>query len=75
MAHAKAVNRKKNWDDDDPEGAASGVNTPITGNIPFAYKRIQLPQANFSGEYYRSSVSHFIINVPDYTTLKKLHDL
>merc|ERR1719367_322357 len=31
MAHAKAVNRKKNWDDDDPESAASGVNTPITG--------------------------------------------
>merc|ERR1739846_236604 len=31
MAHAKAVNRKKNWDDDDPEGAASGLNTPITG--------------------------------------------
>ena len=38
MAHAKAVNRKKNWDDDDPEGAASGVNTPITGNISFAFK-------------------------------------
>ena len=34
MAHAKAVNRKKNWDDDDPENSASGVNTPITGNIP-----------------------------------------
>ena len=34
MAHAKAVNRKKNWDDDDPENTASGVNTPITGNIP-----------------------------------------
>ena len=33
MAHAKAVNRKKNWDDDDPEGAASGLNTPITGNL------------------------------------------
>ena len=31
MAHAKAVNRKKNWDDDDPEGAAGGLNTPITG--------------------------------------------
>ena len=31
MAHAKAVNRKKNWDDDDPEGTASGLNTPITG--------------------------------------------
>jgi len=31
MAHAKAVNRKKNWDDDDPENSASGVNTPITG--------------------------------------------
>merc|ERR1711936_964470 len=31
MAHAKAVNRKKNWDEDDPEGAASGLNTPITG--------------------------------------------
>merc|ERR1712060_1008288 len=30
MAHAKAVNRKKNWDDDDPENSASGVNTPIT---------------------------------------------
>ena len=34
MAHAKAVNRKKNWDDDDPENSASGVNTPITGNTP-----------------------------------------
>ena len=33
MAHAKAVNRKKNWDDDDPEGAASGLNTPITGKM------------------------------------------
>jgi len=31
MAHAKSLNRKKNWDDDDPEGAASGLNTPITG--------------------------------------------
>lgn len=31
MAHAKSVNRKKNWDDDNPEDAASGLNTPITG--------------------------------------------
>ena len=37
MAHAKAVNRKKNWDDDDPESAASGVNTPITGNFQYSY--------------------------------------
>ena len=37
MAHAKAVNRKKNWDEDDPEGAASGLNTPITGNIKLTY--------------------------------------
>ena len=37
MAHAKAVNRKKNWDEDDPEGAASGLNTPITGNIKRTY--------------------------------------
>ena len=37
MAHAKAVNRKKNWDEDDPEGAASGLNTPITGIIKLTY--------------------------------------
>ena len=57
MAHAKAVNRKKNWDDDDPEGAASGVNTPITGNISFAFKILKS--------------RCFIIYVHDYAKLKE----
>ena len=62
MAHAKAVNRKKNWDDDDPEGAASGVNTPITGNISFAFKILKSRH---------NSASHFIIYVHDYAKLNE----
>ena len=78
MAHAKAVNRKKNWDEDDPEGAASGLNTPITGNIKMTYafyKGAKMQQPRYSKItilIFQLKGSHVVLTTTRMTRIMKM---